>query len=395
MDRALAWMRTASAVRALDVSLVVAVALLGLAGHVAAADDADVEAAPLGLAVALCAVLAASLVWWRRRRPLGVLGGLAVVVLVADVIDKPGLFSGQVGVELVIACFAIGAWSTRPRLALTVTGLLLVVMVLGSLGDGNGVFAAAAFGLVLVALPLVAGYAARARRLYVEQVERRLAEAERDRDERARRAIEEERTRIARELHDVVAHHVSLIGVQAGAARTALVHSPDATRAALAAIEASSRDAVGEMRQLLDVLRPVDAAPARAPQPCLGELRRLVARWEGAGFVFAGRAHGLDADLPPTLSLSCYRIVEESLTNVARHSCARRVVLDVVVEHDAVAIAVLDPGPARAPGVARGDGRGLVGMAERAALFGGHLDAGPTADGGFRVAARLPRRAGP
>jgi signal transduction histidine kinase len=391
MDAPLAWMRTQGAARALDAALMGATFALGVGGHLAARHDTGVEAAPLGLGVALCAAVAAALLWWRRRRPLAVLGGLVATVLVAAAIDEPGLFSGQVGVELVIVCFAIGAWSSRTRLALAVTGVLIVGLILGSLGDGNSLWSAGAFGLALVALPVVAGYAARARRLDLEHVERRLADAERERDERARRAIEEERTRIARELHDVVAHHVSLIGVQAGAARTALDHSPDATRAALAAIEASSRDAVGEMRRLLEVLRPVDAMTPREPQPDLGALPMLVARWQEAGFEVAGRAKGLDADLAPTVSLSCYRIVEESLTNVARHSYARRVSLDVVVDVDAIAIAVYDPGPPRSPGPARGDGRGLLGMAERTTLFGGQLDAGPTPDGGFRVAARLPR----
>jgi signal transduction histidine kinase len=394
VDRALAWMRTAAAVRVLDGTLVAGVFALGIAGHVAAREDPDVEAAPLGVAIVVLAAMAATLLWWRRRHPLGVLAALIAVAVVAGSIDDRGLFSAQAGVELVVVCFAIGAWSTRTRLALAVTTVVLVLLVLGALDDGNGVWAAGAFGLALVALPVVAGYAARARRLYVEQVERRLAEAERDRDARARRAIEEERTRIARELHDVVAHHVSLIGVQAGAARTALDRSPEATRAALAAIEASSRDAVGEMRQLLDVLRPVDGSAAREPQPGLSGLPALVARWRDAGYEVVGRAEALESDVTPTVALACYRIVEESLANVARHSCARRVELDVVVDGQDVALLVADPGPARVDGPPRPDARGLRGMAERAALCGGRLEAGPDPAGGFRVSARLPRRVG-
>src|SRR5687767_14924883 len=121
-------MRTPPGVRALDGALVAAVFLLGLAGHVAARDDADVEAAPLGVGIVVCAAAAAALLAWRRRRPLAVLAGLVVVTVVAAGVDEPGLFSGQVGVELVVACFAIGAWSTHLRVALAATGLLMVLL---------------------------------------------------------------------------------------------------------------------------------------------------------------------------------------------------------------------------------------------------------------------------
>jgi signal transduction histidine kinase len=294
----------------------------------------------------------------------------------------------------------------------------MAALAAGAVDDGSNLLQATTLALALTGFPLVAGYAARARRQYVEEVEQRLFQAERDRDAQARQAIEEERTRVARELHDVVAHHVSLIGVQAGAARRALAcdlgsgagagTAAGATEAALRAIESSSREAVGEMRQLLDVLRPLRPAGGdrrwEPPQPGLHALPRLVERWRAAGFAVDCDTRGLDADppLPPTLSLSCYRVVEESLTNVARHSTSRSVAVAVVVGVDAVQIAVRDPGPARAwvepgvvpwvePGAAPAGGRGLVGMAERVALFGGHMTSGTTADGGFAVEAVLPR----
>lgn len=393
MERALSWLHSPGAQRGLDVLLVVAVFVVGLAGHEAAGTNREIEAAPLSLAAALFAGAAATVLIWRRGQPLLTLAALIVVTMVAAGALEPGLYPAQVGVELMVVCFAIGAWSTRTRLALMLTGLTMLGIFAGAREDGSGVLPAGAFALALVGFPLVAGYAARSRRQYVEEVERRLVQAEHDRDARARRAIEEERTRIARELHDVVAHHVSLIGVQAGAARRALERSPGATQAALVAIESSSRDAVGEMRQLLDVLRPIDGTRNDEPQPGLRSLPALVERWRAAGFAIACDTCGQEADLSPTLSLSCYRMVEEALTNVARHSAARSANVAVVVGADAVTVAVGDPGPAltRASAEPAG-GRGLVGMAERAALFGGRLTSGPTSNGGFLIEAILPLR---
>ena len=193
---------------------------------------------------------------------------------------------------------------------------------------------AGAAALVLVALPWVAGQAARSRRLYLEQVERRLVEAERDRDARAQRAALDERRHIARELHDVVAHHVSLIGVQAGAARVALGAGPDSTREALLAIERSSRSAVGEMRHLLDVLRADGGAAELESQPGLGRLDELIANFGDAGLQVTLRADGPLRGLSPLVDLCCYRIVEEALTNVTRHSTAAVATVDIRVEQE-------------------------------------------------------------
>jgi signal transduction histidine kinase len=299
----------------------------------------------------------------------------------------------QVALAIAVACFAIGAWSEHRRAVAASGAALVVVTVLGSAADGGGWVAALAISLALVALPIVAGVAARARRRELEEVEARLVDAERRQDEREQLAVQAERNRIARELHDVVAHHVSLIGVQAGAARATLGTSPDATRRALAAIEESSRAAVGEMRQLVEVLQPLDAAD-RAPQPGLGELGGLVERWRAAGVAVTLDTADV-GEVAPTLSASSYRVIEEALTNVARHSTARRASVAVRPTTSTIEIAVLDPGPAvvapRPPEERPRRGRGLVGMAERAALFGGSVAAGPTADGGFAVLASLPR----
>jgi signal transduction histidine kinase len=231
------------------------------------------------------------------------------------------------------------------------------------------------------------------RAAYLAEVEQRLADAERERTERAEAAVGAERARIARELHDVVAHHVSLIGVQAGAARATLDRSPERARAALSSIEQSSREAVHEMHRLLHVLRPVGGeAPGSgaqlSPQPTLPDLPATAARWSQAGLEVSLQLTGPIDAVDPARSTCAYRIAEEALTNVSRHSSATAASVTVTVG-DQVTVDVLDPGPARVT-TSPGSGRGLVGMRERAAIFGGTVSAGQ--DGtGFRVTARLPR----
>jgi signal transduction histidine kinase len=223
-------------------------------------------------------------------------------------------------------------------------------------------------------------------------VEERLLAAEADREERARRAVADERARIARELHDVVAHHVSLIGVQAGAARTTLDRDGEATRRALSGIEASSREAVREMRRLLEVLDGDGSTPLTAP-PGPAEFDALAAGFAAAGLGVRCTRTGDPDGLGDLHALTLYRIAEEALTNVTRHSQARTCTLSLHVDERAARVVVRDPGPShrRAPVPPPGAGRGLAGMRERVALFGGTLEAGPAAGAGFLVDATLPR----
>jgi signal transduction histidine kinase len=386
--------RTDRLSRLVDVLLVVGTATVGIVGMAVARTDPDVEAAALTPLLGLLALLASLPIWWRRRWPLGMLGAFALALFVTTTIDEAGLFAVQVALVGGVLLFAVGAWSGRRWWSITVVAALAVVLWAGALADGGNLVSATALVFALVVLPAVLGYATRTRRQYVAEVERRLAEAERDRDVRAHQAVVLERQRIARELHDVVAHHVSLIGVQAGAARTALDSAPDRTRAALEAIEASSRAAVGEMRQLLEVLAPSSPEDGWAPQPALEQLPALVDRWRAAGVTVDAVLTGDPAAVAPTVSLCCYRVVEEALTNVARHSMASRVSVRVAVGAT-VLVEVIDPGPPRPDGqsadsAGRGTGRGLVGMRERVALCGGRLDVGPADNGSFRVLADVP-----
>jgi signal transduction histidine kinase len=370
----------------LDAALIVAIVAIGWTAMAAAHTDAGIKAARLTPATAAVALAAVLPIVWRRRWPLAMLGVSLLAAFVCAAIDPRGLFGAQVAALGVVLLFAVGAWSMHRWWAGAVVLTLLIVTVAGARHDGTPTTGSIALACAVIGLPVVLGYAARTRRQYVAEVEARLAAAERDRDERARLAVAEERQRLARELHDVVAHHVSLIGVQAGAARTALARSPDHAAAALSEIEASSRSAVGELRQLLDVLAPVDATAP--PAPGLSVLPALVDRWRAAGMHVDAHLVGDPATVAPTVSLCCYRLVEEALTNVSRHSTAGRAEVHVTIG-STIAVEILDPGPARSSSADRSGGRGLLGMRERVALCRGTLDVGPRIDGGFRVAATI------
>ncbi len=367
------------------------------AGYVRTGGEA--QSASLSVGVAFLIVLGDCALWFRRSRPLLTVALMLAATIVASAAADPGLFTQHIGLHVALVSFAVGSWSRHRRWATVLPIAGWVVVLITAVDDETDIVQVATIGLVLIALPWMAGLAARSRRLYLEQVEQRLESVERERDEQARRAVLDERNHIARELHDVVAHHVSLIGVQAGAARMALDSQleavPGVVRDALRAIEASSRDAVGEMRQLLGTLRdetplPDGAMGSLEPQPGLSLLPTLL-----AGFRQTGLAISLDLrgdpieELPPLLSACCYRLLEESLTNVVRHSGASWVWVVFEANATSVRIAVHDPGPTRVD--RPGSRRGLVGMAERIALLDGHLSHGPTGDGGFTVMAELPR----
>jgi signal transduction histidine kinase len=217
-----------------------------------------------------------------------------------------------------------------------------------------------------------------------------------ERDENARRAVIAERVRIARELHDVVAHHVSLMGVQAGAARRVLERDPELARTTLQTIEDSGRNAVDEMHRLLGMLREGDQAePAehRSPAPGVEQLAELVERTAGPGLRTEFTVVGDERPLPRSISVSGYRIVQEALTNTVRHAGAARVDVRLRYLRDAVEFEIVDDGRGRSSATT-GSGLGHVGMRERVGLHGGELDIGRRPEGGYRVRARMPAPGG-
>ena len=234
------------------------------------------------------------------------------------------------------------------------------------------------------------GDAVRSRRLHLARVEARAERAERTREEEARRRVAEERVRIARDLHDVVAHHITLVNAQAGVAHHLMRTDPDRAYEALAHIKETSRAALDELRATVGLLRQPDDAPdSRAPLPGLADLDALIGGIRAGGLSVTVTRTGLPRPVAPATELTAYRIIQESLTNTHKH--ARAAHADVFLDYGAATLRVTigDDGRGHTP-KGPGTGHGLIGMRERATAIGGTLTAGRTPDGGFRVVAELP-----
>ena len=328
--------------------------------------------------VVLFAVASGALAW-RRRAPVVVLA----VVLAAWALTLGSGFS-DLGVQALVGVYSLGRYGTADRWGHVGVDAAMVLVVLDGV-TGALPWGEVAFGVVVF---FVVWYVGRRLRLRTERARRLLLEQQQE----AERIVAEERARIARELHDVVAHRVSLMTVQAGAAKTVAATDPAAALRAMAAVEEAGREALDELRHLLGVLRPTSLPDAVQPQPGLADLDRLVEQSRAAGLDVSLARAGELVDLPARVELSAYRIVQESLTNALKHAGpgARTRVL-LTGDGDALVVEVADDG--RGATVLPGAGHGLVGMRERALLLGGVLEAGPGADGGFRLRARLPLHA--
>ena len=250
-------------------------------------------------------------------------------------------------------------------------------------GIGNFVFSSIAFTIAWTIGFLVS------RKFHEADLAReRALKAEQEREVRARLAVSDERARIARELHDVVGHSVSVMTVQASAARRLLRPHQEKEREALLVVEQTGREALAEMRRLVGVLRRPEEAPALAPQPSLEQIERLVESAREAGLPVDLRIEGDPVQLPAGVDLTAYRLVQEGLTNAINHARAQKAEVVVRYADGHVELTVSDDG--RGGGDGGGGGHGLVGMRERVSVYGGELDAGPRAEGGFRLRARLP-----
>ncbi len=328
----------------------------------------------------------------RRRFPILVLAAVTAAFMVDQVIDYPD-HSAVLAVP--VSMYSLGAY--RERRTSTAVGAAAAVIVIGFstvgvLVDSLDIGGLLGFAIFIVA-PWLLGQEVRERRSYQAWLEERAAWLERDREDQAKRAVREERARIARELHDVVAHEVSVMTVQAAGARRVLAEHPESAAAALEAIEESGRQALAEMRILLGVLRPEGEEALRTPQPGLARLDGLVEQVVGAGLPVSVAIGGEPRPLPAGVDVSAYRIVQEALTNSLKHAGPRasaRVHIDFGVSD--LGIEVVDDGRGSASELADGNGAGLglVGMRERAAMLGGDLRAGPLHGGGYRVRATLP-----
>jgi signal transduction histidine kinase len=340
----------------------------------------------LGVALGLASTVPLA---WRARRPLTVfaivLGANAACIYAA----APYEAAFQPFVALTLTAYSVGS-RAEGRRALWMPPLLVAASVPAFVaarlhGQQSG-------NIIPSFVWLVAAWATgwtvrswRHKNVALERANRELAE---QRELQAQAAVAVERGRIARELHDVVAHNVSMMVVQAGAAARVLDGEQPDVRNALAVIAASGRETVDEMRTLLGVLRSDDGPASLKPQPGLADLEQLVSGVREAGLPVTLRVEGTPRPLPPALDLSAYRIVQEALTNALKHAGPARADVTVRYEDGLVSLEIADTG--RGPGGGRGTGHGLVGMRERTAMFGGELQALPRAEGGFAVRARLP-----
>jgi signal transduction histidine kinase len=343
---------------------------------------------------AVFAVLATAPVAVRRIWPVPV---FAVVLLASSVLTAFGRASAVMDVTLCMAVYLVAVRSRRPA------ALAILVLTEVSLGAGLLVYVASDRMLVDRVHSMLAagaiwfvGVSVRERRRYLagqaEQAAQRLqAEAERN-----RQAVREERVRIARELHDVVAHSLGVVTIQAGVGRRLGAASPAEALRALSAVEVTGRSALQELRRILGLLRDDETPqPSLAPAPGIADLGELAEVVRAAGTPVSLTVTGDVAALPPAAALTVYRIIQEALTNVVKHADGAAAAVRVAAGPDGVRLAVRNDGRAEVPGRAAADPgvagqHGIVGMRERAAVFGGTLDAGPAPGGGFQVTAFLP-----
>jgi len=335
------------------------------------------------VAAFLCAFVGSLALLWRRTHAFQV----HLIVLAVSILVNLG-FPADGIVALPFSLYSLGRYAADDRESMlgVLAALIYIVVDLGVLNTpsiGATIAAAMVVGLWYV------GRRLRFRGEYLRLLEERARYLERERNVESERAVAAERARIAREMHDVVAHQVSLMTVQAGAARTVSESEPKAAGVAMAAVENAGRQAMSEMRHLLSVLRPVDAEDALGPQPGLADLPALVQTVGDVGPVVRLETSGELRDLPPRVELNAYRIVQEALTNVIKHA-GPGVQVDVSVDRrdESVVLTIEDDGEGgntEQPG-----GHGIVGMRERVELLGGSFDAHSRPEGGFEVRAVLP-----
>jgi signal transduction histidine kinase len=340
-------------------------------------------------AVAAFYVAAALPLVARRRFPFEVGLWVACVLLVQFVALGASAGNGTL-LPALVASYTIGAHVEPPRAYAGVAAAIVVPLVHElrnpNLPTLHALARAVAWDTTFVGAWLLGAYL-RTRRLYVAELRERALRAEREREEEARAAVVEERARIARELHDAIAHGVSVMVVQAEAASEVMTADPAAARGALEKIQRSGREALVELRRLVGILRSEDEAPALAPEPGLAALGPLAERVRAAGVPVEIRVIGNAVALPPALDLSAYRIVQEALTNTLKHAGQASAEVSITYGEDALELEICDDGRATA---VNGGGHGLAGMRERVAFFGGALETGKRDDGGFRVRALLP-----
>lgn len=366
--------------KALDLLIVAAIATLAMVETGAEGLTPYAVSIPLGL-------VQAGALTWRRTAPLAALAvALAALILqtAAGVSIHTPVYPVIVGL---VALYSVGQYERLPRATLGLVGALIGMSIAFVLADSNGEHYAATdvgFIFLLMAAPWLAGQALGGRAREVTRLTEQTYELERQRQA----AIQQERARIARELHDIIAHSLSVMVVQAGAAEAVTSHSPQRAAAALQAIQETGRQALSDMARLLGILRHGGEEVGLQPQPGTADLPDLVQQARDAGVPVVLTVEGLPRRLPAAVELSAYRIVQEALTNVRKHADGAGASVRLRYCAAAFELEVTDDGTGghRGPG----GGHGLIGMAERVQLFGGDFEAARLPGGGFRVRAILP-----
>ncbi len=395
----MSWLRITPIVA--DLLLAMGVTAVSIGVLIASLERPHVPASRLDVILVLLQTLPLAV---RRRWPLAVLAVVAIATALYLVGGPPD--SGPSNLGLAVALYTVAVCTERSlslRLAGLVAGLnvfiLLMNIALGQLQSMPSLFVVMALMIGSWSL----GDNVRTRRAYLAELEERARRLEREQEENARRAVEEERARIARELHDVVAHHISAIAVQASAGAEIAERDPPRARQVLRFIQEASREALAEMRAMLHVLHSRSESRGewggewgteRAPQPSLALVERLVMANQAAGLPVTLRIEGDMRPLPEALDVSAYRILQEALTNTRKHAGPARAAVLLRYTPDALELEISDDGRGKSPAVseATGVGRGLVGMRERVALFDGELTIWSAPGHGFRVHVCLPLR---
>jgi signal transduction histidine kinase len=368
--------------RTVDRALCVVFAVLAAVDVATGAAVGLPVATVVGLAILILLPLA------RRRAPIAVVltwSGVAIALVFAgaDPYEMTTCFVG-----LFVYSYAVGTYADGPRVLLAIPAIFgaLTVMSLDAQEFVAGdIFFPGTFGTLF----LLAGRAVRSRSRLTAELHEAAVRADEEREAEAERAVADERRRIAREMHDVVAHSVSMMVVQAGGARRILERDPSRAVGAAELIERTGREALAEMRAMLGVLHAEEHSEY-APQPTLRELDALVERARSAGVPVSVTVAGERRELPAGLDLAAYRVVQEALTNVVKHSGGAPTEVSVHYRADAVEVRIADRGNGSPGARLGGGGHGLVGMRERVRMYGGELQAGRRRGGGFEVRVRLP-----
>jgi signal transduction histidine kinase len=373
--------------RFVDVTLAVAAAIVGqldVWSNIEDGGGAVVQSHHL--LVALLSFIGMSMLLLRRRAPLaGLAVMLATLIVQTTLVDPVAFFFGGF-VPVLFMIYAVGAYvedlgRALAGLGMAIVGASVVMLTVPDLRTADTLI----FNLLTLPVSWAIGYRIGSRGRRADALAKRADELERERDH----TVADERARLARELHDIVAHSVSIIAIQAEAGE-ALLDEPERAAEAFRSIQSTSRQALTELRRQLELLREVEGEPGLAPQPGLSEVADLIERVRAAGLETDLAIDGAPTQIDPGVDLSAYRIVQEALTNSLKHGGAARARVQIHYLPGAIELEVADNGAGSNGVDGSGSGRGLIGMRERVALYGGEVSARPGPEGGFAVRARLP-----